>query len=515
MIALVATLVAFVPGQPRCSRCPRRASVVLCSSADPSWRSWDDRKRMTPPNTPNARVLPRIVVLGGTGRIGSAVAAHLITRAEPVVIQLAGRDRTKGEATLVEVRRERTGRFSQSRFEYLQLDWRDPEALATALEGVLAVIHTAGPYAGETPDVLRAAIAASVPVYVDLSDPVPYLREAKTLGVSAEASGTLALCAGGAFPGLSNVLAMECASRLGSRVRDLDFSYFTAGLGGSGAVNLYITNDGFGEELAVYRDGKLAPRMDSGGGLRKVEFFLPGRDEASRSLVGERSVWNWPFPEGCTVAEKLAITGSSSVGMGTAPDLWNSVMGLMVRVVPRGWWKERAFSQGLADFSQPLVTVTDRFTGETHAMRVDATLEDGSRVSAVQAHTSFRRCVGQSCAEFTLAMLEAKGVHNVAVRGGGLGDPPAPEATQQAEALRASLSQSGVFLPEDLFADAEARTPMLERLLATPGTLNAGFEQCLSEEAACLVEEVEEVPKGAAAVDLVGFDDLMPGLDGD
>ena len=29
-------------------------------------------------------------------------------------------------------------------------------------------------------------------------------------------------------------------------------------------------------------------------GLRKVEFFLPrGRDEASESLVGERSVWIW------------------------------------------------------------------------------------------------------------------------------------------------------------------------------------------------------------------------------
>ena len=159
MIVLAAVLAAFVPSRPL--RCSRRASVALmCSSKDPSWRSWDDRRRMTPPNTPNAPVLPRIVVLGGTGRIGSAVAAHLITRAEPVVIQLAGRDRTKGEATLVEVRRERTGRFSQSRFEYLQLDWRDPAALAAALEGVLAVIHTAGPYAGETPDVLRAAIAA-------------------------------------------------------------------------------------------------------------------------------------------------------------------------------------------------------------------------------------------------------------------------------------------------------------------------------------------------------------------
>ena len=149
-------------------------------------------------------------------------------------------------------------------------------------------------------------------------------------------------------------------------------------------------------------------------------------------------------------------------------------------------------------------------------MRIDTTSEDGSRVTAVQAHTSFRRCVGQSCAEFTLALLEAKGVHKVAVRGGGLSDPPAPEATQQAETLRASLAQSGVFLPEDLFADAQARAPMLERLLATPGTLNAGFEQCLSEEAQCLLDQVgaSAAPK-VAAVDVDGFDDLMPGLDGD
>jgi len=390
---------------------------------------------------------------------------------------------------LVEIA-SRAKRHSQSRFAFVQLDWRDRAALAAALEGVLAVVHTAGPYAGEAPDVLRAAIGASVPVYVDLSDPVPYLRAARTLDASARASGTLAMCAGGAFPGLSNVLAMECSARLGSQVRDLDFSYFTAGLGGSGEVNLYITNDGFGEEVAVFRDGKLAPQMDAGGGRRQVKFFLSGREEASRSLVGERAVWNWPFPEGCTVAERLEISGSSSVGMGTAPDLWNSVMGWMVRVVPRSWWKERAFSQALADFSQPLVRLTDRFTGETHAMRVDVTAEDGSRVTAVQAHTSFRRCVGQSCAEFTLALLEAKGEHKVAVRGGGLSDPSAPEATQQAEALRAVLPRAGVFLPEDLFGDAEARAPMLERLLATPGTLNAGFEQCRSEERQRPMQEV-------------------------
>ena len=77
------------------------------------------------------------------------------------------------------------------------------------------------------------ATGAQVPVYVDLPDPIEYLDAAKQIGDAASGTmDTLALCAAGAFPGLSNVLAMEVAARLGEPVVDLDFSYFTAGLGG-------------------------------------------------------------------------------------------------------------------------------------------------------------------------------------------------------------------------------------------------------------------------------------------
>ena len=156
-------------------------------------------------------------------------------------------------------------------------------------------------------------------------------------------------------------------------------------------------------------------------------------------------MWSWPFPEGCTVAQQLEISGASSVGMGTAPDLWNTIMGLMVGIVPRSWWLRRAFSQGLADFSRPLVAITDPFCGETHAMRVDVTGISGARVSAVQTHTSFRRVVGQCAAEFTLALLE--------------GQP------------------TGVWTPEALFEQTAARTPLLTRLLEVEGTTSASFSR--------------------------------------
>ena len=59
-------------------------------------------------------------------------------------------------------------------------------------------------------------------------------------------------------------------------------------------------------------------------------------------------------------------------------------------------------------------------------------------VAAVQRHDSFRRCVGQSCAEFVLDALD--------------------QATP------------GVALPEERYADAASRERILARLSSTPGT---------------------------------------------
>jgi saccharopine dehydrogenase-like NADP-dependent oxidoreductase len=68
-----------------------------------------------------------------------------------------------------------------------------------------------------------------VPVYADLSDPLEYLAAAQRMDAAAQAAGTTAVLAAGAFPGLSNVLAVELAAQLGERIKDVKFSYFTAG----------------------------------------------------------------------------------------------------------------------------------------------------------------------------------------------------------------------------------------------------------------------------------------------
>ena len=110
-----------------------------------------------------------------------------------------------------------------------------------------------------------------------------------------------------------------------------------------------------------------------------------------------------------------------------------------VTQVPRAWWSSKRFSEGLACFSEPLVMVTDAFVGENHAMRVDvSSAASDASIAAVQRHGSFRRCVGQSCAEFVLDALHQ--------------------------------STPGVVLPEERYADAASRERILARLSTTPGT---------------------------------------------
>ena len=412
---------------------------------------------------PAARHRPSVLVIGGTGKIGSAVASHLLfatssTEETGLHVVLAGRSASKGRAAIEELEKAAGGAEAlAARGQFLsfqQLDYTDSNALerlltesgdSEGMSGFDACVHTAGPFF-DGPSVLRSCIKAKTKVYVDVADPVPYLTEALESSAAAEDAGTLALVAAGAFPGLSNLLGMEAASQLeeSDSVRDLEFNYFTAGLGGSGDVNLYITNVGFGEPVYEFKDGRERQRLIAGKESRPVDFG----DE-----VGLVNCWAWPFPEGLTVGRQLQIKGDSRVAMGTAPEIWNVIMGAMVSVVPRQWWLSPAFSQGLASFSQPMVKLTDSFVGETHAIRVDVCGDSGRRIRALQTHESFRVCVGQSCAEFTLALLAMQ------------------RTVDSLPGFQHAGRLAGVYLPEQLFQDPGRRAGMLSRLTATPGTM--------------------------------------------
>jgi hypothetical protein len=116
-------------------------------------------------------------------------------------------------------------------------------------------------------------------------------------------------------------------------------------------INLYITNIGFGEPMVQRDNGQEIPFQDlSGKLLGKVDFFLDESqlessnlsgcgNEIAKAQIGTRTVFSWPFPEAATVLRELNASGSSSAAMGTAPDIWNTMLGILVSIVPRKLWR--------------------------------------------------------------------------------------------------------------------------------------------------------------------------------
>ena len=446
-----------------------------------------------PPRPPT-----RFVILGGTGRIGTAVAIHLLQRDDTCEVVLVGRrPRPKAMEEVIKQSSSSTTSSSSSStrrrvsFHAIPTVWEASPEFAAVVQDADCLIHVAGPFAGGTNSGSKSPIPLDMAIqspqcraYVDVADPLPYLETSLLKHEEAQRSNLTALVAAGAFPGMSNVLAREAASVGGKnqesprRVQDVRFHYFTAGLGGSGTVNLYITNLGFGEPMAQYDQGQLRffPTL-SGRLLGQVDFFLPpssmatnrtnnknhhddnddddGGNRRVQERVGRRTIFAWPFPEAATVPTHLRARGHSYAAMGTAPHVWNTILGLLVDVVPRTWWQSEQFSKFLADVSAPLVWMSDQWlqltgVGETHAMRIDVTFVKGPRdeddkvprsVSIVQAHDSFRTCVGQSCAEFALDLVH----------------PSLP-------------SRPGVYLPEQYYDDDGDRRRIIEKLTTTSGT---------------------------------------------
>ncbi|GKY92970.1 hypothetical protein MPSEU_000265600 [Mayamaea pseudoterrestris] len=316
---------------------------------------------------------PHFVLIGGLGKIGTSVAEHLLLKEPECRVTLVARhdssQRRKRDSILQQVMND--PRVSVVSLQQNVNIWKWPPAvnsqddqLQDLIDSCDCVIHTAGPYyVDQPPAILRRVLESKqCKVYVDVSDPLEYLQASLSHHEKAVMRNKTCIVAAGAFPGMSNVLAMEAASALLQEV--------------SSDLKVPSEHDGVHNVYFQYF---------TSGQLRAYESLsgrLLGRVNFNNSLVGTQQVFAWPFPEAATVPQALNATGNSVAAMGTAPDVWNSMLGMLVAIVPRAWWRSRTFSQFMADFSQPLVFLTDAYlraqdaehkTGETHAMRIDVT----------------------------------------------------------------------------------------------------------------------------------------------
>jgi len=334
---------------------------------------------------------PRVVLIGGTGRVGSSTASNL-KRLVPDAELILGSRTTETFDAAMERRPELAGS------KHARLDIDDLPTIERAIDGADLVVHTAGPFQrkGEC-SVLRAAIRQKFP-YLDVCDDTAYSKMARGMADEAAAAGVPAITTAGIFPGVSNVMAAYMIEKNRTEGKNsapdrVLYSYYTAGTGGAGPTILETTLLLAGEDVVAYKDGN-ATTLPPVSNRRSVDF---GR------AVGKKGVYLYPLPE---VASGHEIFGTPNISarFGTDPAPWNWGVVLVSKIVPKSVLQDPKATKGLAKLLDPLVRAVDALVGEKVAMLVE--VEYGEKVAAgLFVHEKLSESVGASTAAFAACML--------------------------------------------------------------------------------------------------------------
>lgn len=299
----------------------------------------------------------RVLILGGSGRVGSQVAADLIAHTD-VAITITGRNLATGERV----------RDRLQQVQLLPLDLEDVDSLRSAIGNADLVVHCAGPFHYRDARVLKTCIEMGVH-YVDVSDHPSFTRKAVALKPEAEQAGITAIVNTGIFPGISNSMVRRDVERLDSPDQ-IHLSYVVAGSGGAGVTVMRTTFLGLQRPFQAWINGDwqtVKPYSDR----ETIEFPAP---------YGRTGVYWFDMPETFTLPSTFPVK-TVVTKFGTVPDFYNYLTWSVAH-----WWHPRLLrSRWVIEFlsrvSHFMTDVTDNFSGIGVAIRSEVTgQKDGKTV---------------------------------------------------------------------------------------------------------------------------------------
>lgn len=291
-----------------------------------------------------------VLIVGGSGRIGSSVAADLLAHTSAEIV-ITGRNTLAG----VQVR-DRLG----TRVQFLGLDLSDRENLTAAISGSDLVIHCAGPFHYRDAIVLKTCIEHGVN-YVDVSDHPSFTRKAMDYAELAANAGVTAVINTGIFPGISNSMVLQDVEQLDEADR-IHLSYVVAGSGGAGITVMRTTFLGLQKPFQAWINGQwqtMKPYSDR----ETIEFPAP---------YGRTGVYWFDMPETFTLPNTFPVK-TVITKFGTVPDFYNYLTWSVAR-----WWhpwmlRQKPVIEFLSRVSHFMTDVTDHFSGIGVAIRSEVT----------------------------------------------------------------------------------------------------------------------------------------------
>jgi saccharopine dehydrogenase-like NADP-dependent oxidoreductase len=227
--------------------------------------------------------MARILVLGGSGEMGSAAVADLV-------------ERTDHEVTVGDIRVEASHELLDrlgAPDRVVDVDVDDPQSLATALAETDVVLNAT--YMRQNVRVTDAAVAAGVHL-VDLGSYHPETLQQLERDAAAEAAGCRIVPGCGVAPGLTNVLARLGADRLDSVDAIRMYSYITHPMWTSPGIVVTRFDASTGTSIA-WEDGEPVEYLSFSGEER---FAFP-------EPYGEQEVHFVPHPEPLTMPRTIDV----------------------------------------------------------------------------------------------------------------------------------------------------------------------------------------------------------------
>lgn len=266
---------------------------------------------------------PRLLLYGATGYTGRLIAAGLLAAGlRPV---LAGRDQERLAALA-----------AAAGLEHRRARLDDPEELAAALSGVVAVLHAAGPFSATARPMVEACLARGVH-YLDISAEARVIEGLAAFDAAARARGIMVMPAVGFDVVPSDCLCAHVARRLPGAER-LEIGLTGLGLVTRGSARTLL--EAWDQGL-VRRAGTLVPTplgilrrsFDFGRGPRACVNVTWGDVATAYYTTGIPNVET--YCEANPILES-ALLASRSPAWSLAAPLWRQWLRLAAGVLPDG-----------------------------------------------------------------------------------------------------------------------------------------------------------------------------------
>ncbi|ADI66157.1 saccharopine dehydrogenase family protein [Trichormus azollae] len=326
----------------------------------------------------------RVLIIGGRGRIGSAVANDILNHTQ-TDITITGRS-PEGSLSLGE------------RVQFLQLDLREFDKLRDAITQSNLVIHCAGPFHYRDTQVLETCIEQGTN-YLDVSDHRSYTQKALNLHQKAVDAGVTAIINTGIFPGISNSLVLQGIEQF-EKPEKIHLSYLVSGSGGAGVTVMRTTFLGLQHSFEAWINGEwhlVAPYSDR----ENINFPHPYQS---------RAVYWFDMPETITLPHSFPTVKTVITKFGSIPDVYNHLTWIAAHIFPKWLIQRRYMIEFLSHVSHSMTNFTNIFTGIGVVVRAEVTGEkDGQTIVYAATLVHENTAVASSMGTGSIAKLILEG----------------------------------------------------------------------------------------------------------